>query len=108
MSQPIPEVQTNEVLQLIKEGYEIIDVRESEEYVGELGHISGSLLVTLGKQLENFLEKEDKSKKLIFVCRSGGRSGRATELALRMGFKEVLNMSGGMIKWNEDGCEVEK
>lgn len=108
MSQEIEEIGIREVLKLKRDGFEIIDVREPDEYTGELGHISGSLLVTLGQQLEEFLKEVDKSKKFIFVCRSGARSGRATELALSRGLKDVLNMKGGMISWNEEGFEVEK
>jgi sulfur dioxygenase len=80
---------------------EIIDVRTPEEYTAELGHIENSTLTTLGPELTNFLSRADKDKQYIFVCRSGVRSGRATQEALTSGFTNVLNMDGGMMKWNE-------
>lgn len=83
--------------------FQIIDVRTPEEYTGELGHIENAQLKTLGPELDNFLNENDKSKQLIFVCRSGARSGRATLAALQAGFNEVYNMDGGMIKWNSLG-----
>ena len=79
----------------------LIDVRRPEEFIGELGHIDKARLITLGEDLEQFLKIEDKSNPILFICRSGARSARATEQALALGFKKVFNMQGGMIYWNE-------
>ena len=83
-----------------------IDVRRPDEFVGPLGHIEGARLVTLETDLEAALPHLPKDQTYIFVCRSGGRSGRATELALQSGFQSVFNMAGGMIAWNEAGYPV--
>jgi rhodanese-related sulfurtransferase len=40
----------------------------------------------------------DKSKPYIIVCRSGGRSGQATQYLESQGF-DVTNMMGGMLSW---------
>lgn len=85
----------------------IIDVRTQDEYVGELGHIKGSKLVTLGPELEEYLGTISKNLKVVFVCRSGARSARATQYALSIGFREAYNLQGGMIAWNESGKSVE-
>ena len=53
----------------------MIDVRRPDEYIGELGHVEGAELVTLGPDLEMFLEKGNRDEPIIFICRSGGRSG---------------------------------
>jgi hydroxyacylglutathione hydrolase len=79
----------------------IVDVRRPEEYTGELGHIEGSKLVTLGPELVTFLEECDRTKEIVFVCRSGGRSAQATAYSLQMGFQFPRNMLGGMLAWNE-------
>ena len=78
----------------------LIDVRTSEEYVGELGHIKGTSLVTIGADLDNFLSSANKKSSIIFICRSGARSGKATSTALELGFEKVYNMEGGMLAWN--------
>jgi rhodanese-related sulfurtransferase len=78
----------------------LVDVRMPEEYVGELGHIAGATLKTLGPELDEFLGSVDKNKTLIFICRSGARSGRATGQAMSLGFKKIYNMEGGMLAWN--------
>lgn len=89
-------------------GWQLIDVRTEEEFHGELGHIAGSRLVTVGEDLEQFLKQTNPTAHILFVCRSGARSGRATQSARNLGFKTVFNMDGGMLKWNELGLPIER
>ena len=103
----IREVAPQDLIEHLSE-YKIIDVRKPEEFTGELGHIHGAKLFTLGPDLVNFLEKEDKKSSVVFVCRSGGRSGQATLYSQQMGFENTYNMQGGMIYWNELKLPVEK
>ncbi len=86
----------------------LIDVRRPDEYDGELGHVKNAELITLGEDLTNFLETADKNQAIIFICRSGARSGKATEESQKLGFKKTYNMAGGMIGWNESHLPVEK
>lgn len=88
--------------------FEVIDVRRPDEFTGELGHIAGARLVTLGVDLDQFLQGHDKQPKILFVCRSGARSGQATQMALSQGFKDVYNMAGGMLRWNELEFKITK
>ena len=57
----------------------VIDVREPDEYVGPLGHIKGAELVPLG-QLRARLPDIPRSKPIVAVCRSGGRSAQAVNI----------------------------
>ncbi|MFD2682388.1 rhodanese-like domain-containing protein [Bacillus seohaeanensis] len=86
-----------EVEVLVKEGKaaDIIDVRETDE-VAE-GKIPGAVNIPLGL-VEFRMHELDKSKEYIMVCRSGGRSGRASKLLESQGFN-VINMEGGMLSW---------
>lgn len=86
----------------------IIDVRHEHEYFGELGHIANAKLMTLQNNLEGQLQNLDKDQKYLFVCRSGGRSSKAAQIALNNQFKQVYNMAGGMLKWNELNLQVSK
>ncbi|MGZ3816990.1 MAG: rhodanese-like domain-containing protein [Bdellovibrio sp.] len=86
----------------------IIDVRRPDEYNNELGHIKGALLVTLGEELSKFLESGDRNQEIVFVCRSGGRSGTATAESLKLGYKNTMNMVGGMLRWNDLKQPTEK
>ncbi len=87
-------------------GRRLIDVRLPEEFTGELGHIEGAELVTLGPDLEQFLSRADSKEHLLFICKVGGRSARATAYAIAMGFTNVVNMAGGMTRWNQLGFPV--
>lgn len=86
----------------------IIDVRRPDEFTGELGHIESAKLCTLETALDQELNKFDKADVYVFVCRSGGRSGEATRMALAKGFKNVYNMQGGMLAWNSVGLPIER
>jgi len=86
-----------EVEKLVTEGkaLDIIDVREVDEVAA--GKIPGAVNIPLG--LLEFRKHElDKSKEYIMVCRSGGRSGSASQFLEAQGFK-VINMTGGMLSW---------
>ncbi len=106
----VPTLLVNSPLEL--KNFMLIDVRRPDEFNGELGHIDGAQLVTLGPDLDLFLNEKSKSgqfnQKILFICRSGVRSANATIKAMQLGFKEVYNMEGGMIAWNEKKFETSK
>ncbi len=101
----IPEITCEDLHRALSEsktkGVRLIDVRRPDEFTGELGHIAGSSLVTLGPDLEQWLTRADRSEEIVFICRSGGRSGQATLMAKEKGFQFAVNMQGGMLRWNE-------
>lgn len=88
--------------------FRIIDVRGKEEFNDELGHIAGAKLVTLGPELTHWLKTLPREEKLVFVCRSGGRSSAATQESMGLGFTNAWNMTGGMLLWNKSGLPTER
>ncbi|GIN41578.1 MULTISPECIES: rhodanese-like domain-containing protein [Heyndrickxia] len=92
------QLSTTEVKQLLESGksLNLIDVREVDEV--KEGKIPGVVNIPLGL-LEARMHELDKSKEYIMVCRSGGRSGRATQFLESWGY-QVINMSGGMLEWD--------
>jgi len=86
-------------------GHRLIDVREPGELVGELGHIAGVEPVPLGTLVE-VAAPWDRQTPLVMICRSGNRSGRATQVLAQMGFASVHNMAGGMLRWRAEGLPV--
>ncbi|MFD1779332.1 rhodanese-like domain-containing protein [Fredinandcohnia salidurans] len=86
-----------EVEEILTEGktLNIIDVREVDEV--KEGKIPGAVNIPLGL-IEFRMHELDKSKEYVMVCRSGGRSGRASQFLEGQGFK-VINMEGGMLAW---------
>jgi sulfur dioxygenase len=81
---------------------QVVDVREAEEFDGQLGHIPGAMLIPLGALLERVAELS-KDKPVVAACRSGARSAQATVLLQKAGFTQVANLSGGMLRWHASG-----
>ncbi|MFJ3390244.1 MULTISPECIES: rhodanese-like domain-containing protein [unclassified Lysinibacillus] len=92
------EISTKEVQQALEQGQalKLIDVREVDEV--ESGHIPGINHIPLGL-LEFRMHELNKNESYVIVCRSGGRSGRATQFLESQGF-DVSNMVGGMLAWD--------
>ncbi len=90
----------------VRENVVLVDVRQPDEFNGDLGHIPGARLIVLDT-LPEHLHELPKNETIVFICRSGGRSARATAIALEHGFKNVFNLKGGMILWNELHFETE-
>ncbi|RKQ33568.1 rhodanese-like domain-containing protein [Oceanobacillus halophilus] len=76
----------------------IVDVREDDEVAQ--GIIPGAKHIRLSEIPQRTNEFE-KDKHYYMVCRSGGRSGRATEFLKEQGY-DVTNMAGGMLAWEGD------
>lgn len=98
LKEGIPTIQISSVKEI--SNLRLIDVRRPDEFNGELGHIQGAILKTLGPELTNFLATANKDEPTLFICRSGVRSAQAAGIAMDLGFKEVYNLEGGMIHWN--------
>ncbi len=84
----------------------VLDVRQPDEFTGELGHVLGSLLMPLGT-LEQRAGALPKDRPIVALCRSGGRSGKAALRLLELGFSRVASLAGGMLDWRERGLAVE-
>ncbi|WP_440999734.1 rhodanese-like domain-containing protein [Fodinibius sp. SL11] len=72
----------------------IIDVRTKGEY--QNGHIKKTdyNYDLSSANFEQNLQKLDKGKNYFLYCRSGARSGRATQIMKRNGFENVYNIGG--------------
>lgn len=97
---------TPEELRKNKGQVKIVDVRRPDEWKGEFGHIPEAQLITLNT-LPEHVEELPTDKPIVFVCRSGGRSGQATAFAMQNGLEDVYNLQGGMIAWTGKNFEVE-
>ncbi|QIX87237.1 rhodanese-like domain-containing protein [Campylobacter ureolyticus] len=80
----------------------LIDVRTKEEF--KSFHIAGALnipITTENGYNANFLNELeylniDKNKKIAVICRSGARSSAAAKLLDKNGYKDVVNLKGGV------------
>ena len=101
----VKRIDPDEAARLVEQGWRYVDVRSVPEF--EQGHPSGALNIPLmhfepGRGMtpnaefllvfKGIFAPDDK---LIIGCKSGGRSYRAAELAIREGYTNVVDMRGG-------------
>jgi adenylyltransferase/sulfurtransferase len=77
----------------------ILDVREPNEY--QINKIPGSTLIPLG-ELPRRYQELPKDRQIVTQCKMGGRSAKAQDFLKTVGFTNVLNLKGGILKWIDD------
>jgi rhodanese-related sulfurtransferase len=93
-----------QVAALLRAGaIQLIDVRQPEEH--QAGRIAGSRLIELGRLTER-AQTIDPDRPVVFYCRSGSRSGMASDAFIRAGF-DAHNMVGGLLDWVAAGLPLE-
>ncbi len=80
-----------------------VDVRERAEW--DQGHIAWFKNVPLAEIYYYFSEWK-QYRQIYFICRSGGRSGQACDIAERAGLKNTFSIKGGMIAWEKEGYPI--
>ncbi|SIS99791.1 rhodanese-like domain-containing protein [Alicyclobacillus vulcanalis] len=99
-SKGVRSISPDELKQLLKDkksGAQLVDVREPSEF--RSGHIQGFQNIPLG-ELAHRSDALDKERPVVVMCRSGARSARAAKWLARHGFRDVRNLSGGIMAWN--------
>jgi sulfur dioxygenase len=88
----------------------LLDVREPEEFTGELGHIPGARMIPLRELPERAATElaPIKDRDIVVVCRAGVRSTTAAAILAGLGFDHVSNLKGGMLDWNDARLPVER
>jgi len=109
----ITEIDIDDAEKLINQGYKVLDVREPNEH--EAGHIEGSLNIPRGVlepaadltfEGANPYLRDGRDSQWLVLCATGGRAALATDTLQQMGFKNVVNLAGGMNAWESAGKEV--
>jgi molybdopterin/thiamine biosynthesis adenylyltransferase/rhodanese-related sulfurtransferase len=85
-----------ELAELLSTAPLLVDVREVREF--SAGHLAGSLNIPLG-QLPQHLAQIAPDAAPVFICRSGGRSLAACQMALQANIAAPANLEGGLIAW---------
>ncbi len=81
----------------------LVDVRERDE-MAEV-RVPGAVLLPLSGFADTF-EKLPRERPLYLMCASGRRSLVAADHLLRHGWKDVTNVTGGIIAWRNAGLPV--
>lgn len=91
-------VNSNEFAQAMKGDYFLLDVRTKSEF--SQGHIKGATLIPVSELQGRIGEIEQhKEKPVLVYCLSGARSRSAGRFLASSGFKNVLDLRGGMMAW---------
>jgi len=81
---------------------QILDVRTPEEYASE--HLQNAQNVNwLSPDFVANTSKYDKYKPVFVYCKSGGRSHKAAEKLAELGFTNIIELEGGILKWDAAG-----
>jgi molybdopterin/thiamine biosynthesis adenylyltransferase/rhodanese-related sulfurtransferase len=81
-------------------------VREPVEWAA--GHLEGAVLVPLGHLAARASEAvPDRERPIVAYCATGVRSLYAAALLSRLGYREVVNLAGGIEAWQRAGRPIE-
>lgn len=78
----------------------LVDVRESDELVGDLPALLGIIHIPVGQMRDRIDELTAyKKKSIVMICRSGKRALQAALVLTQAGFTDVCVLEGGMLAW---------
>lgn len=85
---------------------QLVDVRTPEEYSHRRIPNSMNIDIYNADFIDSAAVRLDKGKPVAVYCRSGKRSTAAANALVKAGFKEVLNLQGGIYSWMTAGKVV--
>ena len=79
----------------------VLDIREAHEIA--ICALNNSAHIPMGELPQRFQELvEQQEQEIIVYCRSGARSDRCANFLRAQGFKNVVNLTGGILRWSDD------
>ncbi len=93
------EISMQELEEKQKNGAVIIDVRSSQEY--DEGHINNAINIPyyeIKKNVNNVLK--NKNQEIVLYCQTVFRSKQAYKKLIKLEYKNVYNLYGGLDNWN--------
>lgn len=83
----------------------VLDVRTPEEFAE--GYIENAQNINYnGNNFKDEIAKLDKSKTYLVYCLSGKRSASAASYMRANGFKNVINLDGGILAWQQNNLPL--
>lgn len=80
---------------------QLVDVRTPEEF--KEGHIGHAVNIDFfSEDFASEFEKFNKDQPLYIYCRSGNRSAKAAKKLHEMGFGEIYDLKGGILKYHQE------
>ena len=110
----VPAITVEDAMALVdSDTHVFVDLRDGTEQA-KTGIIPGAIASSRG-MMEFHIDPEspahkpafNQDKTYVFYCASGGRSAIAAQVAMEMGLKPVVNLTGGVGKWSKMGGPLE-
>ena len=96
-----------EAVRLLNQGAVLVDVRANNDFkaghIGNARNVPGNEIAAGAEALARF-----KDKTVITCCETGMTSGSAARQLTRLGFKQVLNLRGGLAAWRQENLPLVK
>jgi rhodanese-related sulfurtransferase len=83
----------------------LLDVRTPQE--NSQGKLPGTVLIPIG-ELERRIAEVPKNRTVIVYCAVGSRSKPAAEFIAQRGYKDVYNMTDGIVGWYRNGFPLQR
>ncbi|MGI9648550.1 MAG: rhodanese-like domain-containing protein [Acidimicrobiia bacterium] len=102
----VPAVTAEEAAAMVDDGALLIDIRELKEW--KMLRIPGADFKPMS-EIQDWYEDLPRDVDIILQCRSGQRSGQATQALINQaGFDRVFNLTGGIIAWHSANLPVDR
>jgi rhodanese-related sulfurtransferase len=102
----VTDVTASEAAAVLSEpGVTVVDVRTPQEFAA--GHLPSAVNVDVeGGSFEQQIQQLPTDGTYFVYCRSGNRSGVATDQMAKLGFTDVYDLQGGIVDWQAAGGQV--
>lgn len=99
-------VSPSEASEMVEKGEAyVLDVRNQTEF--DEGHIDNAQHIMVGT-LKNRIDEVDTDKTVIVQCQAGARSAIAASVLKANGIDNLVNMTGGYSKWQQEVASVKQ
>ena len=83
----------------------LLDVRTPQEY--SQGRLAGSVLIPIG-EIERRIGEVPKNKTIVVYCAVGSRSKPVAGFLARQGYRDVYEMTDGIVGWYRNGFPIQR
>ena len=83
----------------------LLDVRTPQEY--SQARLPGSVLIPIN-ELEGRIKEVPRNKTILVYCAVGSRSKPVAEYLSKNGYKDVYNMTDGIVGWYRNGFPLQR
>jgi molybdopterin/thiamine biosynthesis adenylyltransferase/rhodanese-related sulfurtransferase len=102
----VREVFPAEAAELVAGGAALLDTREPQEW--KTGYLHGAALVRPADVAARAAEVlPDRDRTVVVYCAAGARSLFAARQLAQLGYRDVVSVAGGIVRWKAEGRPIE-